>query len=137
MDGDPEYKVEYKKPPRDTQYKPGQSGNPNGRPKRDPTLAEAFKKQLRARVTTNVDGKPKKMSFLDAIAMQHTRKASAGDVKSTKLVIQLSEPPRESDAGRGLPPILEIFRGMNAKHETENTPTPEVNEKKGEPDEHD
>jgi hypothetical protein len=77
------------------------------------------------------------MSFRDAIAMQHTRKASAGDVRSTKLVIELSEPPRKSDTGRGLPPILEIFREMNAKHEAEDITTPQVKEKKGEADEHD
>ena len=29
-----EYEVGFKKPPKQTQWKPGQSGNPNGRPRK-------------------------------------------------------------------------------------------------------
>jgi hypothetical protein len=46
-----DYPVGYKKPPRDTQFKPGQSENRKGRPKRSATFADVLSKQLRKQVT--------------------------------------------------------------------------------------
>ena len=36
------YDVGYKKPPKNTQFKPGQSGNPKGRPKKPTNIHEAL-----------------------------------------------------------------------------------------------
>jgi hypothetical protein len=49
-----DYPVGYKKPPRHTQFKPGQSGNPRGRPKQSATFADVLTKQLRKKVTVTM-----------------------------------------------------------------------------------
>ena len=36
-----DYEIGYKKPPKHTQFKPGQSGNPKGRPQKPQTIEDA------------------------------------------------------------------------------------------------
>ena len=43
---DPTYPIGYKKPPRDTQFKPGQSGNFKGRPKGAKNFATVDRKSV-------------------------------------------------------------------------------------------
>jgi hypothetical protein len=53
-DGD---KVGYKKPPKSTRFKPGTSGNPKGRPKKNKTLEEEAKAIFDTRVSATINGR--------------------------------------------------------------------------------
>lgn len=77
--------VGYKKPPKHSQFQPGKSGNPKGRPKgtNSPSGNEVFD-QL---VTVNQNGKPKKIKAIDAILSQLLIDAMKGDHKARKLVL--------------------------------------------------
>lgn len=55
MDGD-QYEVGYKKPPKNTRFKPGQSGNPNGRPKTQKSNQDIFEEILMGQVTLVENG---------------------------------------------------------------------------------
>jgi len=41
-----EYSIGFKKPPKHARFKPGQSGNPKGRPKKTDTMADVLQKSL-------------------------------------------------------------------------------------------
>jgi len=89
MSEEKKFTVGYGKPPQHSQFKPGQSGNPKGRPKKRASFTDSFQKELDRRVTMVVDGKSRSVSLRDAIVMQLTRKASAGDLKSMQLLFKL------------------------------------------------
>jgi RNA polymerase-interacting CarD/CdnL/TRCF family regulator len=107
----------YKRPPLHTQFKPGQSGNPSGRPKKKgTTLVEALERELSRKISVVEGGERQKITKLDAIVKQQTNKAASGDVKATALLLGILE-KRESEGLATLPPMLQALRAIHAKHE--------------------
>lgn len=82
-----QYPVGYKKPPRHTQFKPGISGNTQGRPKGAKNFATVIEKELRARIEVTENGKRKRISKREAIAKQTVNRAAAGDAKATSTLL--------------------------------------------------
>ena len=85
--------MSYKNPPKDTQFKKGQSGNPKGRPpkhkKRTPTLADDLRRELEEEVTVNKNGEvvcvTKQRALLAAVATA----AINGRIGQQRLIVQL------------------------------------------------
>jgi len=123
------YSVGYKKPPRHAQFKPGQSGNTKGLPKKDKPIAEVFLKELHSTVLVNVGGKPQRLSKLEAIVKQQVNKAATGDPKATALVLELIRPAVD-EKGNNLPELLQAFRHKNTQNmdETQQRKAAEENE---------
>lgn len=71
--------VGYKKPPTRTRFKPGQSGNPKGRPK-SITLSEAYRKVLAEVDETD----PQRRTRAEILAEQMYVKAKSGDVAALR-----------------------------------------------------
>src|SRR4051794_2968273 len=80
-------RVGYKKPPKETQFQKGRSGNPGGRPTRDPNFASVLRKVIKQIVYTS-GPKSRRMSKLEAGITQLVNKAAIGDMKALKLLIQ-------------------------------------------------
>lgn len=115
-----EFPIGYKKPPLQTRFKPGQSGNPSGRPKKKATtLPECFERELNTVITVNEGGKHRRIRKVQAIAKQLTNKAVTGDHKATALLMRAVE-PRELDPLDSLSPLLHEMRAIHAKHEATN-----------------
>ncbi len=88
---DSSYPVGYKKPPRRTQFQPGQSGNPNGRPQKTVTFQDALRELLAPVTLLQEDGRQKKVSGLVIMLGQLVNNAARGDFKSAKWVSQLAQ----------------------------------------------
>jgi hypothetical protein len=82
-----DYAVGYGRPPPSTQFKPGQSGNPKGRPKGSINLATALDRALRERVTVVERGKQKSITKLEAAAKQLANKAATGDLRAFQFLL--------------------------------------------------
>jgi hypothetical protein len=81
--------VGYRNPPRQTRFKPGQSGNPKGRPKGVLNMATVLERTLREKVVINENGRRKIISKLQAAVTQLTNKAASGDLKALQLLTVL------------------------------------------------
>jgi hypothetical protein len=83
------YPVGYGKPPKKTQFKKGESGNPKGRPKGAPNVLVAMKKELDKRHPVTENGRTKQMSKAEIIAKRLTTRAAQGNDRATDLVFKL------------------------------------------------
>ena len=66
-------------PPKHTQFRKGTTGNPKGRPKGSKNLSTYLMEAARDQVSATVGGKTRKISKLQATAMQLATKAAGGD----------------------------------------------------------
>jgi hypothetical protein len=92
--------VGYGKPPADTRFKKGVSGNPKGRPKGSMNVAKVSMKAMREKVVINEHGQRKTVTKLEAAVKQVANKAASGDQRSTSLLIELA---RDAEAKQNLP----------------------------------
>lgn len=85
-----EDEVGYRKPPKASQFQKGKSGNPHGRPKQNPGIAELFRKVSKQTVQTNGPTGQQRMTKLEASVTQLMNKATAGDLKALKVLLQIA-----------------------------------------------
>lgn len=78
--------VGYKNPPKHTQFRKGQSGNPKGRPKNSKNLLTYLGAELKRLVSVQENGKRKTISKGEAIAKRLVNKAMEGNVRTAHLI---------------------------------------------------
>jgi hypothetical protein len=83
------YRIGYGNPPKRTQFKKGQSGNPRGRPKGGRNLATDLAAELGEHVTVREDGRPRRMSKQRALIKSLMAKALQGDVRAVTAFLAL------------------------------------------------
>ena len=81
--------VGYGRPPRHSQFRPGQSGNPKGRPKGSVSLATALAQALMQRVTVTANGREKRITKLEALTTQLVNRATSADMTAMRLLLGL------------------------------------------------
>ena len=83
------YEVGYKRPPHHTRFKPGQSGNPNGRTKGVRNLVTDLTEELAERIPIRESERSFKVSKQRALLKGLLSKALKGDTRAAGLVLQL------------------------------------------------
>jgi hypothetical protein len=78
----------YKNPPKEHQFKKGQTGNPRGRVKGSQSFSSVFARLLKRRIRLAVDGRPQTMTLRDALLLQLVHRALAGSPRHVQLLIQ-------------------------------------------------
>lgn len=103
---DRSYEVGRGKPPKHTQFKKGQSGNPKGRGKGVRNFATEIRAELNSLVPVTENGRRKKITKRKAVAKQLVNKAAAGDPKA--IPVLLNE-VRQHEAGPAVDPGSEVL----------------------------
>jgi hypothetical protein len=80
------YRVGFGKPPKETRFKPNQSGNPKGRPRRPPTLHATVAKVMKEQIKIREGERELRMSNLEALVRSAFRRALNGDPKILRMV---------------------------------------------------
>jgi hypothetical protein len=79
--------VGYGRPPPDHQFKPGQSGNPKGRPKGLKNESTILKDLLKRKVATRESGRLRRVTIFEAIYTRITEDALHGNLKSAAFLL--------------------------------------------------
>src|SRR5437763_463072 len=105
---DPGYEVGYKKPPKETRFEKGQSGNPKRRTTRVKTHDRCLSDILDQTISITENGRPRKISKMEAMMKQIVNGAAKDDPKCIDALLRMMEyyykprPPRKKAAS---PPI--------------------------------
>ncbi len=101
-------KTGYGSPPKHTQFKPGQSGNPKGRPRGTKNLKTDLEEELGEMIVVREGGNPKTVSKQRAMVKSLTAKAVHGDARAMviafDLMCRLLHADEAEDTARGLSP---------------------------------
>jgi hypothetical protein len=83
------YIVGYKNPPQHTQFKPGQSGNPKGRPKDTKNLRTDLGEELAEKITVTEGGQQLVISKQRAMLKSLMAKSIKGETAAARALINL------------------------------------------------
>ena len=83
-----DYDIGYGKPPKATQFPKGRSGNPTGRPRKKPTMADTARKALSSLVRVRDGDKVRLITQFEAVIRKQLEMAMKGDRKAAELVLR-------------------------------------------------
>ena len=108
-----DYEVGYGRPPKRSRFKPGQSGNPKGRPRGRKNIHTILEETLFRLVTITENGRKRKAPAIEALFLSLLRKSLDGDMRAfEKLLRQL--------------PMLQVAMAANEAREGGEAVDPET-----------
>lgn len=103
------YEVGYGRPPKHTQFKPGQSGNPRNKQKRtSETFAQLIDRALNRLITVRVAGKSQRMTIIEAVTRQLINAAASGKPEAVDLLSLVDAYAKRISGCEGGAVIVEI-----------------------------
>ena len=92
-----DYDVGYAKPPKESQFKKGESGNLKGRPKGAKGVMASLKRELESEITVQEGNRTERITKSEAMAKQLVNKALKGDIRAMIALLKL-DPELYGDA---------------------------------------
>lgn len=117
-----DYEVGYAKPPTQTRFQKGRSGNPRGRPKGAKNLETDLAEELGERIRIREDGRDRRVSKQKAMIKALVAKALKGDTRAAMALFALAPKPEKTGPDRAAESadldrlILEEFRRNVLEH---------------------
>src|SRR5438128_100740 len=93
-----DYQVGYGKPPRHTQFKKGQSGNPKGRPKGSENFAKLTRRILNEKIVIRENGERRTITKWQAALKQLVNKGASGDLRAIRELLKLQAEMAQQEA---------------------------------------
>jgi hypothetical protein len=111
---DDDGRVGYRRPPKQTRFKPGQSGNPKGRPKHVRTLKSEFLEELGEVIRVREGDREMKISKQRAFVKALVSAAIRGDMRATSALVSFctrafGNEPEDAEPPSPTPDDLEIL----------------------------
>ena len=99
------YEVGYRKPPNHTRFKPGQSGNPRGRPKGTNNLKTDLMEELGEKIVIREGDQSRRISKQRAVVKTLVTRTLKGDARAATLLTSMMM--RLLETGEGAPVVAE------------------------------
>ena len=80
----------YGRPPEHTRFKPGESGNPKGRPKQSKNLKSIIQQALTSTVTVRENGRLRSVSKIEGVVLSQLERALKGNEKAALAVLRMA-----------------------------------------------
>lgn len=90
-----------KAPANDTRFKPGQSGNPSGRPRKERSLLKHLEAELDAEMQVTEGGKTTRLTKRQVLAKSMVNKALQGDHRMLVALLKQLPVPRSDESQEG------------------------------------
>lgn len=100
-----DYEVGYRKPPKHTRFKAGQSGNPRGRPKGTKNLKTDLMEELGEKIVIREGDQSRRVSKQRAVVKSLVARTLKGDTRAASLLTSMMM--RLLDTGEGAPTVAE------------------------------
>jgi hypothetical protein len=114
-----EHAVGYGRPPKATQFKKGQSGNPRGRPKGSRPVGAVLQQILGRRIAVTENGRTRRVPMLEVILRRLAHDAMRSDPSALKQMLSLIDRYAEApEAGLSIDEILAEDQAIVAKYLT-------------------
>ena len=94
--------VGYGRPPPEHRFRPGQSGNPKGRPRGANSEATILQQLLQRKIVVHQNGRARKITVLEAILLRFTEDSLKGNTKSAAFLLN-----RHAGSTRDMPQVNE------------------------------
>ena len=100
-----DYPVGYRRPPAETQFKKGRSGNPKGRPKGSRNVAATLSRLADEQISVRYGDEVRKVSRADALLISLFQRALKGDHRAAAKLLQMlhqygfAKTPEEAQVG--------------------------------------
>ena len=86
-----DYAVGYRRPPKSTQFKPGTSGNPKGRPKGSRPVGALLQEIIQQKIAVTENGRTRRLPVLEIMLRRLANDAMRGEPRSVKFLLSLFE----------------------------------------------
>jgi Family of unknown function (DUF5681) len=118
--------IGYGRPPKQSQFKPGVSGNPKGHPKREPTdVPEVIKNTLNAPIQVRHQGRTRTVTRTEVGLKKLVDNAVRGDLTAAATLLQVrTQTAHYGDVGRETVEIrnwLEDYPGQTAEQKSKES----------------
>jgi hypothetical protein len=101
-----DYAVGNCRPPKETRFKPGQSGNPKGKAKGSLSIGAQIEKQLQRKISVTENGVKRRLPLQEVMLASIAAKAVKGDLKAAEFLIRARERHEDNPAESLDPTIL-------------------------------
>jgi Family of unknown function (DUF5681) len=115
-----DYEVGYKKPPKETRFKKGNTANTRGRPPGSKNLATLLREALDTPVTVVEDGARRQRTKRDIVIAQLVDQSAGADLRATKLLLDMLQKVERGGAPAGAEtaftgPDANVYEELRAK----------------------
>jgi Family of unknown function (DUF5681) len=123
-----DYVVGYRRPPKETRFTAGKSGNPKGRPKGSRSVGALLQGIIRKKIAVTENGKTRRMSAIEVTLRRLVNDAMRRDPRAVKLLLSLVDRYGDSpEAALHLGELLAEDRDILAQYLQEPAgPSPEA-----------